>query len=333
MKKLKFIFLTFIAIVILSSFRQDNVITIFMIGDSTMANKDISNGKQERGWGMVLQCYFDDGIRIDNHAMNGRSSKSFITEGRWERVLEKMRPGDYVIIQFGHNDEKPKADRHTDPGSTFDYNLSKFVREARERGGIPILMNAVVRRNFLKAVPKNDDDEALRSTVYQEQKQTEGDTLVDTHGMYIVSPVDVAKRMNAHFVNANQLTHDLEQGLGMEQSKKLHMWFLPGEEPSIPNGRQDNTHYSIYGAHIVAKILADAIAQEVPALNRFRVDYDIAVDRRGWGNFIDMQKAVDAVPKGKETTIQVLGGEWQKPNIPKGKKVKFILRQGAKWKE
>jgi pectinesterase len=135
MKKLKFIFLTFIAIVILSSFRQDNVITIFMIGDSTMANKDISNGKQERGWGMVLQCYFDDGIRIDNHAMNGRSSKSFITEGRWERVLEKMRPGDYVIIQFGHNDEKPKADRHTDPGSTFDYNLSKFVREARERGG------------------------------------------------------------------------------------------------------------------------------------------------------------------------------------------------------
>ena len=75
---------------------------------------------------MLQQC-FDDNIRVDNHAVNGRSSLSFINEGRWDKVLEKMKPGDYVIIQFGHNDEKPKADRHTDPGSTFDYNLA-YVR-------------------------------------------------------------------------------------------------------------------------------------------------------------------------------------------------------------
>mgnify|MGYP002522960527 CR=1 FL=1 len=80
--------------------------TIFIIGDSTAANKDISKGKLERGWGMALQCYFDDNIRVDNHAVNGRSSLSFFNEGRWAKVLEKMKPGDYVIIQIGHNDEK-----------------------------------------------------------------------------------------------------------------------------------------------------------------------------------------------------------------------------------
>ena len=141
------------ALLVLTAFTHDHVTTIFVIGDSTAANKDISNGKQERGWGMALQCYFDDNILVDNHAVNGRSSLSFFNEGRWQKVLEKIRPGDYVIIQFGHNDEKPKADRHTDPGSTFDYMLARYVRETREHGGIPVLMNCVVRRNFFTSVP------------------------------------------------------------------------------------------------------------------------------------------------------------------------------------
>ncbi|MBR4363477.1 MAG: pectin esterase, partial [Prevotella sp.] len=166
MKHHQIIFSLFAALLVLTSFQREKVTTIFMIGDSTMANKDISKGQKERGWGMALQCYFDDCIRIDNHAVNGRSSRSFINEKRWEKVLSLIKPGDYVIIQFGHNDEKKGEDRHTDPGSTFDYNLAKFVRETREKGGIPILMNAVVRRNFAKKEVKNDDDEALRKTTF-----------------------------------------------------------------------------------------------------------------------------------------------------------------------
>ena len=130
----------------LTAATTEKTTTIFIIGDSTAANKDVSGGKQERGWGQMFQNCFDENILVDNHAVNGRSSKSFIDEGRWDVVLSKLKPGDYVIIQFGHNDEKPKADRHTDPGSTFDYNLARFVRETRERGGIPVLMNPVVRR-------------------------------------------------------------------------------------------------------------------------------------------------------------------------------------------
>lgn len=312
---------------------EQKTTTIFMIGDSTMANKDISHDRKERGWGMALQCFFDDNIRIDNHAVNGRSSLSFINEGRWDTVISRMKPGDYVIIQFGHNDEKPKADRHTDPGSTFDYNLAKFVRETREHGGIPILMNCVVRRNFALVAPKNDDDEALRNTTFKDaQGMVEGDSLVDTHGLYRVAPRDVAKRMNVHFVDANQITHDLEQGLGTEASKKLHMWFLPGEESSVPNGRQDNTHYNVYGAHVVAHLLADAICEEVPILKKYRTDADITVDRRGRGQFMSLKQALETVDMTKPTVIQVLGGEWEKPQLPKKSKVTFVLREGASWK-
>lgn len=306
-----------------------------MIGDSTMANKPIKNGNLERGWGMALQCYFDEGIIVDNHAVNGRSSKSFIDEGRWKVVVDKIKPGDYVFIQFGHNDEKPKADRHTDPGSTFDDNLRKFIRETREKGGIPVLFNSVVRRNFLKSAPDNDDDEALRNTTgpTKIQSNEEGDILVDTHGDYVVAPRNVAKEMNVPFVDANKITHDLEQGLGKEKSKKLHMWFLPGEEPSVPKGRQDNTHYSVYGAHVVARLLTDAIAKEVPALRKHILNYDISVASDGVGDYFDVQRAVDNAPVGKKTTIQLFAGEWNKPVVNKDKKIKFILREGAKWKK
>ncbi len=309
--------------------------TIFMIGDSTMANKDISHDRKERGWGMALQCFFDDNIRIDNHAVNGRSSLSFINEGRWDTVLNRMRPGDYVIIQFGHNDEKPKADRHTDPGSTFDYNLAKFVRETREHGGIPVLMNAVVRRNFAKVAPKNDDDEKLRNTTFKDANGlVEGDSLVDTHGLYIVAPRDVAKRMNVHFVDANRITHELEQGLGREESKKLHMWFLPGEEPSVPKGRQDNTHYNVYGAHVVAHLLAEALCEEIPVLSKYRTDADITVDKRGRGEFMQLMPAIEKAlsTTGKEITIQILGGQWEQPKLPKKHHIKFVMREGATWK-
>ena len=333
MRKSKYIIYALIAFFVLSAFKQDRVITIFMIGDSTMANKSIKNGAKERGWGMALQCYYDEGIRVDNHAQNGRSSRSFVNEGRWQRILDQIKPGDYVFIQFGHNDEKPKQDRHTVPGTTFDDYLRKFVRETREKGGKPVLFNAVVRRNFYKITPKNDDDEALRNTTGAKVEQIEGDTLVDTHGAYLFSPAHVAQEMCVPFVDANRITHNLEHGLGPKESRKLHMWFLPGEEPTIPKGRQDNTHYNIYGAHVVASLLADAIGKQVPELKKHVVHYDMSVASNGIGQYFDVQEAVDRAPEGKKTTIQVFSGEWTKPTVPTNKNIEFVLREGAKWKE
>lgn len=255
-----------IAIILISSSREPEF-TVFMIGDSTMANKDTTGGKQERGWGMVLQQYFDSKVLVDNHAVNGRSSKSFIDEGRWDKVLAKIKPGDYVFIQFGHNDEKPQPERHTDPGSTFDDNLRKFVSETRSKGGIPVLFNAVVRRNFAIKQQKNDDDEKLRNLDAKASGNViEGDTLYDTHGDYRIAPANVAKEMGVTFIDANAITHELEQGLGREASKKLHMIFAAGEHPSLPNGRWDNTHYNIYGANQVALLLIKAVGDEIPQI-------------------------------------------------------------------
>ena len=101
----KMIGLLVVAFILCSAFRADKpVVTVFMIGDSTMANKKLDGGNPERGWGMVLPGFFSEDIRIDNHAANGRSSRSFISEGRWEKVISKVKKGDYVFIQFGHND-------------------------------------------------------------------------------------------------------------------------------------------------------------------------------------------------------------------------------------
>ena len=327
--KSTFFLLFFGLLLILTAARKEKT-TIFMIGDSTMANKPIDNGQPERGWGMALQGFFTDDIIVDNHAVNGRSSKSFIDEGRWDKVLEKIKPGDYVVIQFGHNDEKPKEDRHTDPGTTFDANLTKFVVETREKGGIPILCNAVVRRNFQAVAPQNDDDEKLRDTEFTGEKKTEGEVLVDTHGDYRIAPKNVAETLNVPFIDANAITHELEQSLGVEGSKALHMWFKPGENPSIPKGREDNTHYNIYGAHVVAGLLVDEIAKHVPALKKYVRHYDFIVAKDGHGNYMDLQKAVDEAPVGKKTTIRILNGEWKRPFVPRNKKIKFSVSENAK---
>ena len=124
-------------------------ITIYMIGNSTMADKPFGVGNPERGWGQVFPLYFKEGIRIENHAVNGRSTKSFLDEGRWATVFDKIKPGDYVIIEFGHNDAKKEdSNRFADANTTYRWNLEKFIDDTREKGGIPILATPIVRRRF-----------------------------------------------------------------------------------------------------------------------------------------------------------------------------------------
>lgn len=326
MGRIKYFLVLLLCVLSLSAYKKNEKITIFMIGDSTMANKDISGGKMERGWGMMLKNFFTEDVIVDNHALNGRSSKSFISEGHWQKVVEKIKPGDYVFIQFGHNDEKDDPKRHTDPGTTFDENLRKFVKETRMRGGIPVLFNSVVRRIFTNSTTAVADDDTRSNS---SADLVEGDTLVDTHGDYLLSPRNVARELDVPFVDANKITHDLEQGLGPDKSKKLHMWYLPNEVPSLPKGRQDNTHYNVYGAYVVAGLLADAVSDAVPELRQYRCKYDASVAKDGSGLYFDLQTAVDYVPSGVKTTILVGEGKWKKPVAGKDKKIEYIMRQGA----
>ena len=317
--------------VICFSFTQDHTVTIHTIGDSTMANKSLKAGNPERGWGHVLGGFFSEEVRVENHALNGRSSKSFIDEGHWTKVLGKIRPGDYVFIQFGHNDEKADEKRHTEPGASFDENLRRFVRETRERGGTPVLFNSIVRRNF-GANPDAIAADDIRSS--KSEAAVEGDTLVDTHGKYLDSPKNVAEEMDVPFVDMNGLTAELVESMGVEGSKKLFMWIPEGVCPACPKGRQDNTHLNVYGARKVASLAVDAIAEAVPALKPYVRHYDFVVAKDGSGDFFTVQEAINAVPdfrKGKRTTILVRKGEYkERVIVPECKiNVSLIGEEGA----
>lgn len=348
-----------LALIILTTFTSSRrQITIFMVGDSTMANKDISKGSPERGWGMVLQGCFSENVIIDNHAVNGRSSRSFIDEGRWQKVLDLIKPGDYIFIQFGHNDEKHdqegKVKRFAVPGSSFDANLLRYVTEARSKGGIPVLFNCVERRSFFDPrlsddasykAPENPDkptiptadDEMLRDVKYSSEK-TNTNYLVSTHftsdGDYTAVPYLVAKKNNVPFIDANRISHWMEIEHGVVGSRKLHVWLKPGEVPSIPDGRRDNTHYSIYGAHVISNLLADAIGDAVPELKPYIRHYDYVVSDKGRGNYMALNDAVaDAIKEisqnaGKKTTILVLDGKFHKPQLPKN--ISLEVRETAK---
>lgn len=247
-----------------------DTVTVFMIGDSTMANKPLAKENQERGWGQMLPVYLQGKIKVDNHAVNGRSSKSFIDEGRWDKVMSLIRPGDYVIIQFGHNDEKPKADRHTDPGTTFDANLRRFVNDAKSKGATPILMNAIARRNF---PPTAGQDIASESDDKQKdwkgQYPKEGVILVDTHGAYLDSPRNVAAETGVTFVDMNKLTRELVQNLGTTNSRDLFMWIPANTYEFCPKGKIDNTHLNVHGALIVSRLAINALAKQMPELRKY----------------------------------------------------------------
>lgn len=213
-------------------------VDVYMIGDSTMADRPDPNNP-ERGWGQLLPQFFDDQIAVHNFAVNGRSTKSFIDEGKWAAVLGKLKPGDYVFIQFGHNDEKSEdTTRYTSPQTTFRRNLERFVTDARSKGATPVLVTPIVRRKW----------------------NARGD-LEDTHGAYPQAARDVAKSLSVPLIDLQRLTETLVRTAGPEGSKRLYVWLAPGESKMYPEGHQDDTHLSLLGATSVARLAANAIRQ------------------------------------------------------------------------
>ncbi|MCM8568429.1 rhamnogalacturonan acetylesterase [Gramella jeungdoensis] len=211
--------------------------TLYLIGDSTMSDKKDPGRNPEHGWGQMLPELMTSEINIENHAVNGRSTRSFISEGRWEKVKNKLQPGDFVFIQFGHNDQKIQdPERYTNPFTQYRANLEKFVRETREKGANPILLSSIVRRNF-----------------------NESGVLVDTHGEYPLVTRMVAEHMDVPFIDMQLLTEQLETAYGPEDSKQLHLHLEPGQNNYEPEGMQDDTHLSEKGARLVASLALQEI--------------------------------------------------------------------------
>ncbi|MPY57072.1 rhamnogalacturonan acetylesterase [Streptomyces spongiae] len=198
--------------------------TVYIAGDSTAAQK-YADAAPETGWGMALPFFLSKDVPVANHAVNGRSSKSFVDEGRLDAILDVVRPGDFLVIQFGHNDSKA-ADpaRYTEPWTTYQDYLRLYVDGARARGARPVLATSVERRKF------DPDGKAL-----------------PTHGDYPAAMRALAEEEGVALLDIQALSIALWQRLGVEETKKYFNW--TGTE-------QDNTHFNPPGAIAVARLVA-----------------------------------------------------------------------------
>ena len=226
---MKKIFL-FAFIICTAFFIPQKKIKVWLIGDSTMANKEIK-AYPETGWGMPFRYFFDSNVEVDNRAKNGRSTKSFIDEKLWQPVVDNLNEGDYVLIQFGHNDEVKTKKTYTTE-EEFKNFLIRYVTESRSKKAIPILITPVARRKFDAA------------------GKVEG-----THEVYSAIVRDVAKQLNVPLIDLDKKSQALLQEMGAENSKWLYNYLDANEHPNYPEAHKDDTHFSELGARKMAGII------------------------------------------------------------------------------
>jgi lysophospholipase L1-like esterase len=210
---------------------------IHLIGDSTMSDKPLSPAQPERGWGQLLPLYMKHPESVRNYARNGRSSKSFESEGLWDKVEQSLQPGDFVVIQFGHNDEKKDSpERYTDPKGSFPEQLGKYVDRARAKRAHPILATPIVRRRF----------------------DGHGE-FVETHGEYPDAIRSLALAKNVPLLDLHARSRMLLMQYGPERSKGLYLWIDKGLFTTLPDGKQDDTHLSAEGASRICELAIDEL--------------------------------------------------------------------------
>jgi lysophospholipase L1-like esterase len=194
---------------------------------------------------MPFTHFWDEGVEVVNRARNGRSTRTFLSEGLWASIQSELCEGDYVFIQFGHNDESPeKADRYTTV-EEYRTNLGQFIRDVRMRKGIPILLTPVGRRRF-----------------------NEQGMVQESHARYSAAVRSVAEREAVVCIDADSLSRRLYQTFGAEGTRMLFLQLAPGEHPNYPSGKEDNTHFNELGARLIAQLVLAEIRRRLPELAR-----------------------------------------------------------------
>lgn len=205
-------------------------IRLFMAGDSTMQPYDTTRTPQ-RGWGQVLGRFFDDQVQIINEARGGRSTKSFMAEGLWKKLVDSVRKGDWVMIEFGHNDhDRRKPERYTPPDA-YKRNLAVMVTEVRARGGNPVLLTPIAMHSFDASGHYHDG-----------------------HGPYPEKVKEVADSLSVPLIDLDGAFGEAIREKGEQASKSWFMNFGPGLYKAFPDGHTDNTHLREAGAMEVATL-------------------------------------------------------------------------------
>ncbi|RKD20105.1 GntR family transcriptional regulator [Pelobium manganitolerans] len=241
----------FIPLVVLAflalSFTNKPKITVYLIGDSTLSIKAV-NTYPETGWGMPFAWFFKSDVKVDDRAMNGRSTGSFLKENRWQPIVDSLKAGDYVLIQFGHNDEVPTKKTYTTP-EQYVTNLTKYVKETREKGAMPVLITPVARRAFVDGKP------------------------TDTHKEYAQLVRDLAKKLDVPMIDLTAKSMALLAEMGEDKSALLYNHLKPGQNPNYPKGKEDNTHFNELGARKMAELVLQGIRELQLPLANYTVDH------------------------------------------------------------
>lgn len=271
------------------------VFTIHLMGDSTMAPKNLEGGNPERGWGMMFPNFLDGKVEVINYARNGRSTKNFQDRGDWETVKSKLKSGDYVFIEFGHNDSKESdTTRYAAPWGAYTDNLRMFVNTVKEAGATPVLLTPVSRRWF-----KN------------------GELDVNCHGDYPAAMAKVAQETGTVLLDMNRLSQEWLISLGDEASRPYYMWIAPGTVPACPEGKTDNTHTVASGARKLASLVCEAIkSSSLEGIKEHILEAapEIVVAQDGTGDYKTVQEAINACPDydhGHITTILIKKGIYE----------------------
>lgn len=212
--------------------------TIFIAGDSTAAIK-VPEKRPETGWGEAFQAYVKENVRLDNRAINGKSTKSFIKEGHLEAIEKSIKPGDHLIIQFGHNDQKLEdPERGTHPYEDYQQNLLKYVQVAQSVNAHPLLLTSVTRRNFV------------------------GNKIAENSvGDYPNAMIEFAKQNKVPVLDIHKITREFLNAAGEEKSKDYFLHLPPGQSENYPEGIIDNTHFNEAGAAMTAQLIVAAMQE------------------------------------------------------------------------
>ena len=226
--------------------KVNNVTTLFLCGNSTVVDQD---NEPWASWGQMIPRFFDENICVANYAESGETASTFLAVGRYAKALTQMKPGDYVFMEFGHNDQKQRG-KNAGPYKNFWDSLTEFVRLAREKGATPVFVTPTQRRTFVNGKIK------------------------DSHGEYPQAIRNLAERLDVQVIDLNEMTRTLYEALGEENSVKAFVHYPANTYPNQKEPLADNTHFNPYGAYQIAKCVIEGMKRlSLPIVQDLRKDY------------------------------------------------------------
>ena len=225
--------------------KADDLPTIFLAGNSTVTDQE---NEPWASWGQMFPCFLKPEIVVANYAESGETLLAFKREKRLQKLLSQMKPGDYLFMEFAHNDQKPGGN-HLDAFTTYKDELKSYIAEARKKGAKSVLVTSTNRRRF-----------------------DENGKIINTLEDFPEAMRQTAREENVPMIDLNAMSKEFYEALGPENSKKAFVHYPANSYPGQDKPLADDTHFNPYGAYELAKCVADGVRKNIPELAKYLID-------------------------------------------------------------